>query len=150
MFLLHIIIFLFFLNPLCCHCSYRPHHFNIVPFSFLFLTEYVSSKKTEYCSTWRGPICYSFSCPEEKDNYSPSFIFGIMAKWDWYLFWNYYSPIHKSCPESLAHVASPQARYCRKYILNSLLSFNFGSSSRSLRFITRALFPISIFGKEKC
>lgn len=144
------LLFFYFFNPLCCHCPYWLHHFIIDPFSFLFLAEYLSSKKTEYCSIWRGPICHSFSCPEEKDNYSPSFILGIMAKQDWYLFWNYYSPIHKSCPESLAHVASPQAHHCRKYILNSLLSFNFGSSSRSFRFIATALFPVLIFGTEKC
>lgn len=121
---------------------------------FFSLSEYLSSKKTEHCSTWREHICHSSSCPQEKDNYSPFFILGIMAKQDWYLFWNDYSFIHKSCPENLVHFASPQAHYCRKCILNSLffffLSFNFGSSSRSFRFITRALFPILIFGKEKC
>lgn len=150
MFLLCIIIFLFFLSHLYCHCSYRPQHFYYSPF-FFSLSNWVSAfKEDRVLLHLKGTYRPFFSCPEEKDNYSPFFIPGIMTKWDWYLFWNYYSRVHKSCSETPAHVANLQAHYCRKYILNSLLSFNFGSSWRSFRFITRTLLPILIFGTEKC
>lgn len=144
-------------HPLRCHCSYRPHHFITVPFSFLCLSTCLQRRQS--IAPPEGTISAILLHVQKRKTITVLFFFfffvlGIMAKQDWYLFWNDYSFIHKSCPENLAHFASPQAHYCRKRILNSLffffLSFNFGSSSRSFRFITRALFPILIFGKEKC
>lgn len=62
--LFRIIIFLSF-KILCAVIALAGHiTFFICPFSFLYL----ASKNVEYCSTWRGSICHSFSCPEEKDN----------------------------------------------------------------------------------
>lgn len=59
--LFHIIIYLS-LKILCAVIALVDHITLYSPFFFS-----LSSKKTEYYSTWRGPICHSFSCPEEED-----------------------------------------------------------------------------------
>ena len=85
MFLLHITTFLFCFNPLCCHCSNRPNHFIIVPFSFLLLTTCLQRRQSiappegdlsaiiflvQKKKTITVPLLYLASWQNEIDTYS--------------------------------------------------------------------------------